>query len=124
MLCSAKFAIFVKRTSLIAYNDAFADYLDQLIYAEENKSVVDAVLVAKLKEDKEKYMKEIENIKNAVKGSDPSDVETKEVYQMKDKLMNLEHFGATFHDILGKLILRCRTIFQFPKVSPESNKNY
>ena len=106
MSSAAKFAAFMMKTALIAYNDAFNEYLDQLIEDEKSKPdcIRDLKRVTKLKEDKEKYAQQINIIKDALKlkqQNKDTNIEAKDIYELRDQLYKLPHFGSNIKDMIG-----------------------
>ena len=108
MECAAKFATFMKSTAMIAYNDSFNDYLDMLILDEENKSeqLRDDQKIKKLRENKQIYTQQIENLKKAMNtGSDKGIIDAQDIYKMKAELMKLKHYGRTLKSMLGEFLI-------------------
>lgn len=104
MDCAAKFATFINNSAPIPYNDSFNDYLDMLISDEESKSreLRDDLKIQMLKENKETYAVNIENLEKAMAdGAELKMIDAQKIYEMKAELMNLKHYGKTLKSIIG-----------------------
>ena len=103
MESAAKFATFMKNSAMIPYNDSFIDYLDHLIYVEENKprELRDDGKIQRLKENKVTYAENIRNLKKAIASGSDVMIDPQKIYEMKAKLMKLKHYGKTLESIIG-----------------------
>ena len=105
---AAKFATFMSNTAMIPYNDSFKDYMDQLIYDEENKpsNIKDLRKIQKLKLDKVAYELQLETLKEAISSGTEDMIDVGDVYKLKEELMNLPQYGQNLSDILSNMIMK------------------
>ena len=102
MDAAAKFAHFMKNGLMVAYNDAFDDYLDYLIQDEEEKKEHrNRDRIQKLMKDKVTYGQHIQAVKEALKTQPNATIEPKDIFEMKRKLMKLKHYGPDLEELIG-----------------------
>ena len=104
--CASQYGVFLKQNALIIHNDSFSDYLDMLIKEEEAKETMirDDKRIAELKENKQAYEQQKEQIMRKVQGSSDSNKEViylEKIYEIKAKLCSLKHSGETLKETLG-----------------------
>ena len=108
--CASHFGAFLKRNAIIPYNDAFSDYLDMLIKEEQEKEkeIRDDKRIKQLKKDKVSYEEQkkaiIEQTSSPTHSIGTHEIETKNIYEMKDQLCALKHNGDTLKKALGTVI--------------------
>ena len=89
---------------MIPYNDSFKDYMDQLIYDEQNKpdGMKDIKKIERLQLEKETYETQIVTLKDAISSNKEEDITVEDVYKLQSDLMALPHYGKNLSNILGK----------------------
>ena len=108
--CASHFGAFLKRNAIIPYNDAFSDYLDMLIKEEQEKEkeIRDDKRIKQLKKDKVSYEEQkkaiIEQTSSPTHSIGTHEIQTKNIYEMKDQLCALKHNGDTLKKALGTVI--------------------
>ena len=102
MGCATNFGSFLKYNALVPYNDAFKDYIDKLIENEEGKPERsrNQEQIKKLKQDKKIYKekKKVLDKSNTINGDQ---FKIKDIFQMRDALVELKHNGRKLKDALG-----------------------
>ena len=94
-----KTALYLKNTAMLAYNDAFIDYIDLMIKEEENKEENNKVKIEQLNIQKERYYEELELTKQA---EQHREFNVQEIFKKTNELKALENIGQKLEQNLGK----------------------
>ena len=96
-----KTALYLKNTAMLAYNDAFIDYIDLMIKEEENKDEYnkDIEKIEQLNIQKERYYEELELTKQA---EQHREFNVQEIFKKTKELKALENIGQKLEQNLGK----------------------
>ena len=106
--CAPKFGSFLKQNALLAYNDAFKEYINMLIYDEENKSEYEKNFeqIRKLQKEKEIHENNKKLLEESLNASAEKDIKNDAIFLLRDELVKLKHNGKLLKDSLGKTFFK------------------
>jgi hypothetical protein len=105
---TAQFGFFLKKNSLLVYNDAMLAYLDYIVKQEKEKAAAsrDFTKVEAMLDLRSCYEEQIEILKNAPSLENNETLSSESQEKIIDELCSLKHYGQHLSDIFQGLVVQ------------------